>query len=72
MKDLEETKKENEDKLTVDAIVELVVKQNVEDVVNMFGLKKERVSMKRLGYENNGREGSDVSCLFSFLFLFVF
>jgi hypothetical protein len=61
MKDMSEIKIENENRLTVNAIVELAVIQNIDEIVNTFELKSERVSMDKLGYKYNGREESDVS-----------
>jgi hypothetical protein len=60
MKDMSEIKIENENRLTVDAIVELAVIQNIDMIVNTFELKSERVCMSKLGYRYDGRNGSDV------------
>jgi hypothetical protein len=61
MKNMSEVKIMDENKLTVNAIVELAVIQNIDEIVKTFELKSERVSMSKLGYVYNGRGDSDVS-----------
>ena len=61
MRNMNKIKIENEDRLTFNAIVEMSVIPNIDDVVSTFGLDRERVSMEKLGYIYNGREESVVS-----------